>query len=375
MKRFTYTLSTLILISTLILQIMPSLALAEGADMFESSQVCKECHVDNYRNWARSLHANSYTNPVFQTAYQKAYLETKGEAKKYCLDCHAPTVRLTKDYDVELTITREGITCDFCHSISNVTINGSNVSAKLEPGDVKRSVLKDAESPHHETAYSDDFATSKICATCHNFTNRHGIKVGATYDEWSQTNHAKENEHCQSCHMKEIPGKTANEGGREMIHDHSMARNLATMKEAVTLKLGDPIRSGVRLGIEVEIINARAGHYVPTGAPQRQLVLQAQSVDIAGRVIETQEIVYRKAVINADGAEIYSDGDVFLNGVKIISDNRLKAGEARTEKFVFSRRVADIKSVNANAYMKYAPVLTEQKEMRIPLYFTDYVLK
>ena len=342
---------------------------------YESSSVCKECHQDIFRNWRNSLHALSFTNPIFQAAYNKAYVQTKGEAKKYCLNCHAPTVRVTGDYDAELPITMEGVTCDFCHTVSSIDLVNGGDPFTVSPGEVKRSVLKDAESPHHKTEYSADFASSKLCAGCHSFKNRHGVAVGDTYNEWKSSQSAEEGKQCQNCHMHEIAGKTATEGGRDKIHDHSLSHNLATMREAVKVKFIQTGKPGSRLSVQVEIHNAKAGHYVPTGTPERKLVLEVQTLDAAGGTLESQKRIYSKTIVDSDGKEISSDGDVFLHGVRISEDNRLAPGEKRVEKFVFSRRVKDIFKVSANVYFLYEPLVTHRTTMKIPFYSEDVFLK
>lgn len=367
----TCVASLMILFSSLLL---PHEARA-SEDIFESSQVCKQCHEDIYRNWRKSLHSLSYSNPIFLTAYRKAYTETKGEARKYCLNCHAPTVRVTGDYDLKLEITKEGVTCDFCHTVSEINLNNHENPFVSSPGDVKRSVLKNAKSEHHKTKFSEDFASSKLCAGCHDFVNRHGVHVGGTYSEWKKTSFAKEGQQCQSCHMQQIPGKTAVEGGRNMIHDHSLSHNLSSMLEAVIVNITKVQRTANRFGVELEITNKRAGHSIPTGTPERYLALIVQSRDASGHVLETLKKEYRKTVVDANGAEIYSDGDVFLYGVKITGDNRLKSKETRREKFIFSKRVAKIKSVSAEVYFFYNPVVTQRAPMRIPIYRADSIVK
>ena len=351
-------------------------ALAQGSGaVFESSSTCKECHEDIYRNWRNSLHALAFTNPIFQTAYNKAYRETKGEARKYCLGCHAPTVRITGDYDAELPITAEGVTCDFCHTVSSIDLQSPASPFVSSPGEVKRSVLRQAQSPHHKTEYSADFASSKLCAGCHSFKNRHGVAVGDTYQEWENSEFARQGKQCQDCHMQQIDGKTAIEGGRDNIHDHSLSHNLASMSEAVKLRFMQAQGTGSRFSAQVEIHNAKAGHSIPTGTPQRQLVLEVRTRDKAGAVIETQKKIYRKVIVNAQGAEIFSDGDVFLHGKRIVEDNRLRSGEKRQEKFIFSKRVDEISSVSGDIYFLYEPLVAERTQMRIPFFSADVFVK
>ncbi|MBF0171034.1 MAG: hypothetical protein HQK87_08105 [Nitrospinae bacterium] len=353
-----------------VVAVILSLALsgpAMAAASFESAETCQPCHGDIYRNWRQSLHALSFTNPVFAQAYQTAYTETAGEAKKQCLPCHAPTATVTGDFDARQPVTREGITCDFCHSVTGVDLSHATRPFELAPGKVKRSVLKDARAQGHEAAYSADFASSKLCAGCHGMTSRNGLKITDTYNEWKGSSFARAGKVCQSCHMAPIPGKTANEGGRESIHNHSLSRNLSTMKDAVSLEARILSRTGESVGVEVRVTNERAGHAIPTGAVARKLLLEVSTVDGAGQVLETKQRVYRKVVVDADGAELLSDGEVFLKGDRIVDDNRLRADETRTEQFSFRRRAADVREVRTETFYIYEPTVAQKVTIRIPL--------
>ena len=342
---------------------------------FESAQVCKECHTDIYKNWKQSLHALSYKNPIFTNAYRKAYTTTAGKAKKYCLNCHAPTVRVTGDYDISLPVTAEGVTCDFCHTITEIHLDGRAKNIINKPGDTKRSVLKNAESGHHNTEFSNDFASSKLCGGCHDFHNRQGVHVGVTYSEWEESSFAKEGKQCQNCHMPEISGKTANEGGRDKIHDHSLSHNVATMKGAIVVTTEDIQKDKKKLKAKIRITNQKAGHSIPTGTPARSLVLEVKALDKKGRMLEIKKIVYKKVILDKKGNELSEDGDVFLYGEKIVSDNRLRPDESRLETFIFTKNLKKINKITAEAYFLYKPIVNTQTDMSIPLSSGEWKVK
>jgi len=343
---------------------------------FESSTVCGECHEDIYRNWQKSLHALAYNNPIFQTAYRRVYTSTKGAAKKICLKCHAPTTLITGDWDADLPITKEGITCDFCHTVAEVDMErepGNRFT--VVPGNLKRASIKSASSPYHETAYSKDFSSSELCAACHDYKNPAGVHIQSSYKDWIGSSYAKEGKQCQHCHMPQIPGNITNIKEKphrpstkaEGIPDHSLAHNLNTMKEAVRIKMVAVNRTDDRLTLVLEIKNARAGHTIPAGTVARRLVLEARTIDAAGNTIETKKRVYRKVVADAGGKKIEFDGDAYMYATKVLSDNRLKPDEKRNETFRFTSNVKRIKSVEAESYFHYEPLVTERIEMRIPL--------
>lgn len=348
----------------LLLLIVPCGAFAATPAPFKAAAACGECHQDHYQNWKNSLHALSYTNPIFQAAYQKAFTETEGKAAKLCLPCHAPTTRKTGDYAVKNEITREGITCDFCHSVEDVK-KGAFV---LKTGDVKRSAMKGSAPKEHGTAYSEAFATSRLCSGCHDFTNHLGTKVGNTYDEWKQSQYMTSGVHCQNCHMAGMPGKTAKENGRDSIHDHSLAHSMEKMLGAVRVETKAPVRTRDDVVAEVLLTNDGAGHAIPTGTPARMLVLEVHAMDAGGNVVEVKKKTYRKRILDGEGEEMLTDGNAFLHGAKVSGDNRLLPGESRAETFHFTVRPKDIVKIVAEAYLSYQPVVIAKTEMKIPLF-------
>ncbi len=352
---------------------LPCAAAAKQAAPLKTAASCGECHQDHFESWKNSLHALSYSNPIFQAAYQKAYTETGGQAAKFCLPCHAPAVTLTGDYAVKSDLTREGITCDFCHSVAGVK-NGAFV---LKTGDVKRSSVKESTpTKAHGAAYAEAFATAKLCSGCHDFTNRHGAKVGNTYDEWKRSDFAMYDTHCQNCHMAPVEGtKTAKEGGRPNIHDHSLAHSMEKMKDAVQVESREPVRMNDSVLADVIIKNTGAGHAIPTGTPARMLVLEVRALDAAGNVVETKKRLYRKRITNKQGEEMLTDGDAFLHGHKVASDNRLLPGEARVETFRFTIRPKEIAKVEAETYLSYQPVVITRTEMKVPFSSSSATLK
>jgi len=353
--------------AALALSASPALAAGEGG--FDSAYVCKGCHEDHFRNWRTGLHAFTFNNPIFTAAYQKAYTETEGKAARICLPCHAPTAIVTGDYQAKLEITREGVTCDFCHTVTEVKMDipagfvNKTGPVKFSPG--KERKPKDKE---HAVAHSEDFASSKLCAGCHKLVNSHGLSVMDTYNEWNESAVKKEGKSCRTCHMKKIEGVKVPGAGFTEISDHSLSHTVATMKDAVTLQIKKPKKSSGPMAVEVVVTNAKAGHSIPTGTPERKLVVEVSTFDEKGALVEKQERVYRRVVADAAGTEIFSGGDVFLHGVKITQDNRLKSGESRTEKFTFEKRPASVKSVSAEAYFLYEPMTLQKAEMRIPFF-------
>ena len=89
-------------------------------------QTCTKCHEDHYREWSGSMHAYASDDPVFLAMNKRGQRETGGKLGTFCVKCHAPmAVRegLTKDglNLAQLQQKYKGVTCFFCHSVSQVT--------------------------------------------------------------------------------------------------------------------------------------------------------------------------------------------------------------------------------------------------------------
>jgi len=336
---------------------------------FTSSKVCGECHKDIHEAFGRSLHSLSYTNPIFQMAYAKSYLETKGSAKEKCLKCHAPTVLSTRDYDVSQSITSEGVTCDFCHSVDGVDLSAKS-PFKLDVGGKKRASLKDAKSPAHDAAYNNWFNKSEMCAPCHEITSSHGVKTSSTYSEWKQSDYAMEKVQCQGCHMPEVKGKTASasvKSNGKIVHDHSLSHNMEIMKGAVKLEIARMGQGmGDRFVVDVNVTNVKAGHSIPTGTQPRELVIEATVKDSSGRS-ETQRQTLGKKLAGKSGKVIEVGGDACVAGVKIVENTSLKSKETRQVRFMFGIAPSKDVTVSAVAYLSYSPAVAAVEQVKIPL--------
>src|SRR6185436_13626264 len=140
--------------------------------------------------------------PAFLEAEDAAEQQFGVEARKVCLSCHAPMAGLLDDLELSRKVSWEGITCDYCHSIRDVAMDGSKYKAVVQFGNVKSGPSKDAVSPAHGTAYSSAHTSALLCAVCHEHKNRLGFPVVTTYSEWKDSPSGKGDVECQQCHME-----------------------------------------------------------------------------------------------------------------------------------------------------------------------------
>lgn len=133
--------------------------LAEASDPLQddppaqqSPDDCATCHVDVVSDWQDGLHANAYSDPIFQEHWQD-----QGEPTE-CLACHTTGfVPFSGEYD------HEGVTCAACHG--DVPANHPPEPVNIE-------------------------ANAEVCADCHT----------TTYSEWTQSAHGEQQLGCTTCH-------------------------------------------------------------------------------------------------------------------------------------------------------------------------------
>ncbi|MFZ3092027.1 MAG: multiheme c-type cytochrome [Nitrospirota bacterium] len=339
---------------------------------FTSAKVCGECHVEIYNMWKNSLHAMSIEDPIFQTANLIAFKNSNGETKVLCIKCHAPITFWNKDYDLKQDITKEGITCDFCHSVTAVDLKNRENPFRLEPGLVKNGPLKGLSSPVHKTRYLKLFETSELCGACHDFTDQNNVTIMGTYSEWKAGPYAKEGTHCQNCHMPrregEIVAQKIKKSSVKFINDHNIqgGRSIDQVKKAIKVEVKDIKRYPDKMRVSVDVTNAGSGHMIPTGTPSRKMVLDVTVKTATGQMLKDQR-VYKKKLIGAGGMEFTKDSDAMCNRSTIASDNRIAPRETRREEFIFYIPQDVSVTVTAQAFYQYNPEIIQQIDINIEM--------
>lgn len=257
------------------------------------AESCGTCHKAIYDEWKTSIHSQAYKDPFFQAYW------TKDQHTWVCLNCHSPLENqqptvitdIPRDrveravharnphYDAEYQ--QEGVTCAACH-VRDGVIHGP---------------FHDAVAPH-PTKYDPDFRTTTLCYRCHSVvagpTQFYNGGPCGTYPEYEGGYWMKERGLiCQSCHMPEIERPIATDGpprrGRRHLwrggHDPEMVKQAVDIH--VVAEPAEP-KPGDTLTVTLTLINAGAGHKLPTGDPDRHLTVEFAVEDQQRQVLESQ---------------------------------------------------------------------------------------
>jgi hypothetical protein len=278
---------------------------AEGAipyDAFETPDVCAECHVRFTVQHEQALMSQCFTHywdeiEYFELAYPHSQkLEKVSGIEAGCNNCHAPLAFLAGDIPPERpsagTRANEGTSCDLCHSIvgfdGDEPFNGNFV---VKPGDAKQGTRGAGESFYHDIEVNEFLGTAEFCGTCHNEKDPYGVWVKSTHFEWRDGPWAERGVLCQDCHMP--PAKTELASGGEVYPDARQhlfhgAHTDSKLAGAVDVLLycdTEEIEAGDRIVIDAMVMNAKAGHMIPSGSVEERVVhLHVEAVDSEGTV-------------------------------------------------------------------------------------------
>jgi len=268
---------------------------------FEEPQVCATCHIDIARQHEQAMMSQAYTHhwdeiEYFQLAVPHAEKEAKvAGVKAGCNGCHAPLAFLAGDVPPPRPEAKsranESVSCDLCHSITGFAGDTPyNFNWLSQPGKVKQGVRTAEESPHHETVANPFLHTAEFCGTCHNEKDPWGLWVKATHLEWKEGPQAKAGIVCQDCHMPPAAGASATMGPerpdvrQHLFHGAHDPGKLAGVIEVRIHPASREAEPGDQVKLAATVLNAKAGHKVPTGsAEERVLWLHVTAIDAAGK--------------------------------------------------------------------------------------------
>ena len=388
-------------------------AFAQG---YEPTRMCKGCHDLIVAQHLTSSHEMSFTNPAFQAQYQKDLLPKAGkdpalyrEASE-CISCHEPITYATKGPQIlslkDINPDMNGVTCDVCHTMTGWNgPNPENGNYIMAPSERKFGPFKQESDWHH--IYSELQTRSEICAVCHEAVNRLGFRIKATFTEWQESIFAKQDVHCQDCHMnvdgfltagkpRFASGKAANMSlgnspQRERLYTHLFpgAHSKTQVEGAIDLNIEavpvDDSQSRM-LSINVTVDNSRTGHSMPSGSADLRLLWLEVSARVGDRLLDvpasnneaatTDELslysragygkfdaqlvgpeipkgsrVYRAIFVDAKGQATLNSYDA----VAMLFDNRLKAAEKRKESHLFTIPEGVKGDISIEATLRYLP--------------------
>ncbi len=282
----------------------------------EHGHNCGNCHAEIFHEWAGSGHARSVSNRRFQNLYTGqdwrgrpnvswSLLDEHPNGAGVCSACHAPALAFSNPayYDLSKAqgLSAQGIHCDYCHKVADVAndqiglTHGRFGLNLLRPsaGQVFFGPLDDVD--RGEDTFSPVYRDSRYCASCHEGTV-FGVHAYGTYSEWLESPARKEGKQCQTCHMAPTgiitniaPGKGGIPRDPRTLASHGLfpGGQEEMLRRCLNMEV-DFHRLPVALSVAVSLLARDVGHRVPTGFPDRQLILVVEAFDRGGNAIGPQ---------------------------------------------------------------------------------------
>ncbi|CUS39905.1 multiheme c-type cytochrome [Candidatus Nitrospira nitrificans] len=342
-------------------QNVPSQSLIEKT--FPHSTKCKRCHERVYEEWETSPLAKSIHSPAFRASLD-AYLKSSlgGKDKTLCFRCHAPHVREFQDH-AQLFVDQakagdpslDGVACSQCHLIKQVDRAKHPPEPKYEiGGKTLYGPYKDfVQNLAHQSMELSLFQKSDLCLNCHQSVPS-ATNLGKANDllgNWDQSRAVKSGKECQTCHMPQQVGESANGEKKRTIANHSFPGRIGKLRqEAAKLDVQTRI-DGDKTTVEVKV-QSLVPHNLPATHPAWATVVL--NLEVKGKNLKTvfaDKRVYGRTYLDAQGQPTIFD----FEAAKVAEDTVLKPEETREETFAFPTP-KDTKTFDIEVGLNYAPL-------------------
>lgn len=289
---------------------------------------CGTCHKNHYEEWRLSTHAHAWTDLQFQAELRK-------ESSPFmCINCHIP-IQNQQEFIVKGLINgdiykpvkeknplfdarfqKEGISCASCH-VRDGAIIGANGNLNA-PHPVKK---------------APELLSENLCIGCHNANAVVTSTLVCTFetgDEWKRGPfYGKKN--CISCHFPDTERSLVEGFPKRKSHFHFVSGSgipkFDTVKTTILNGLAfypqvfkNRISESDSLRFSLKVKNEFAGHRVPSGDPERFILINFEVFDDKNTLISSKK--YRIG----EEWQWYPEA-------KKLSDNNMNPGEERIYNF------------------------------------------
>ena len=326
-----------------------------------SAEDCGTCHGEFLAEWKTSMHSRAWTDPYFQADWRF------DGGQQICRNCHTPLdvqqeQRVAGFHDADrwrpvlepnpgfdAALQHEGVTCAACHLRDGAILG----------------VFGDGDAPHPVRRIDSG---NEVCVRCHIVQGERWdtffrfppcgtvAEIQAGRGEWrGRSGEATVDDAralgCVECHMPLVQRALVDGGPLRPARRHLWrgGHDPEMVRSALDVRF-DPLAgdAGVPRRFRLTLTNVGAAHYVPTGTPDRHLVLAVRLVDRAGATVAEQQRLIKRTVM-------------WRPFIVDLWDNRLPPGEPREHEFSFSAGDAQ-RARAAEATVRYG--LVEEKRLR-----------
>ena len=310
--------------------------------VFPAAAKCKRCHERVFEEWETSPLSRSIHSPAFRASLDQYVSSAGAKDKILCLRCHAPHVNEYPEQGATFIAQAksgdpaiDGVGCTQCHLIKQVDRSNLQPSPKYETGgNTLFGPYKDfVQNLAHQSLESALFRKSDLCLNCH-LAVPTAAALGKANDllgGWETSQAVKSGKECQTCHMPEQVGESANGESKRKIANHSFPGRIGKLRqEAAKLDVATTIK-GDQTTVKVTV-QSLVPHSLPTTHPGWARVVL--DLSIQGKNLKTvyaEQRVYGRTYADGKGQKTVFD----FEAAKVLDNTVLKPEETRVETFTF----------------------------------------
>ena len=261
-----------------------------------SARKCGACHDEIYKEWSGSMHAKAWKDPYFQVDF--AY----DGSQQICLNCHTPLENqqdglvlgfkdrdkfkplLKSNPDFDSVLRDEGVTCAACH------VKDGRIVGPFETD----------SAPHPVTVDPEMTSGMKSCIRCH-------VVMGTRWDTFyrippcgtvAEMKEGQVEPDCVGCHMPQVrrPAATGMKERKGRRHLFRGGHHPETIGKALKVEYRKE-REGKLTRFIFTITNTGAGHYLPSGTPDRHLTLELKLIDREAVVVKEKVFTMKRQIL------------------------------------------------------------------------------
>jgi hypothetical protein len=279
-----------------------------------SAKECGNCHRELFDEWRTSIHQAAWTDPYFQVDFRF------DGSQQICKNCHTPLDRqqdatvlgfhdaekwnpiLAPNPDFDPALQSEGVTCAACHVREGAVLGVHGDTAAPHP-------VRKLDNPNQVCLQChvvggnrwDTFYKMPPCGTVAEIR----LSSGSSPDgRDAQHTHRGSGEitvadaaalGCVECHMPLVRRAVVEGGEVREVRRHLWrgGHDPETVRQALAMELSEtPAAAGKRRFV-LTVENTGAAHFLPTGTPDRHLLLRLRLLDGGNVLAEREEKLAR----------------------------------------------------------------------------------
>ncbi len=302
--------------------------------VFDEPEQCKSCHPIHFEQWAMSMHAYSFKDPVFHALHKIGQERSNNELGQFCVECHSPFATMFNEAQAGFNpsavsnISAHGVSCVVCHSIDKA-IPGENVPTYHTDRVKYGSIIDPEPNPFHTSKYDKRFSTSEVCMPCHEFRNPRGVLVEKTFTEWETSTYPRRMIPCQDCHMEVLVAPAAVNGKDRRIHEHTMigvdvpfeddfpgrektiklVAFLLQYSVQMSVDIPNIAPKDIPINFRVLVENSITGHNIPSGSIfERQMWVEVVATDV-----NTKDTIFSTGLLDPN-LDLRNEKSMYVKG-------------------------------------------------------------